>query len=903
MILFKPPLKKAVLIVLLIAFIPFSYLLYYRITEKKSEDFISPQFLLIFQTGNLFSLFGRLNESRLLDALFYNREMKEIYKVLVDVKSQLSRTRQKLLSALPLPSTVMLPDGGKPVVLFNTGPAAPVLRLTSLAVRNIFSDSDKFSFSREGHEKSFINKITLLKKRQSFYYAQVNNILLFSTDRPSLVRCLDDHQSGRTLRKNENFLQVRSQTGSGSFLRIYFNVSAFLGGVEHSSPGLFRTLRTLSVLDIAGADFILKEDSLKIRGFFSTSVTDETLLKFFLSGARRTGTFFLLPRSTVSFATVAFEDFRDLWNVFNRILLLTDQKEKQEDLQARKKALEKVLGISMEELLFSWLDREITAAVFSPGSDPVLLLGVRDPARIKAVFKKLHDRDVLKRRFLQKYQGVEIEQLKLSSFFELLSGILAPNLEMPCFVLFHNTIMLCRSPEPLKLLVDAILREELLAYEAKAGKLSSELPPSNLLAFWELAGSPAGFLEHDNLFTRIIKNYGAGMLSLEFVDRGIRSTLLLTGERPGGLVLMKEWPVDLKSVLWSAPLACDLDRASLEEVIQGAETGKIFALDVFAESVRNWPVKMSGDLRSSPFFIPHPEEGFFIGAVSGSGQFHIWARDGLLKEGFPVNIPAGTEKTPLVRDINNDNKPEIILAGRDGKVYALDGKGSVLPGFPAQIEGAVNPDLLLLDMNRDGKMEILCSAHSPAGELFFINDTGEVNRQRFLETGELNPSPPVVVEKGKSFRILMVTGSGYLHAWDESLKEMKGFPLSLGEKFVNPPGVADLDHDGKEEIVLVSSSGRLWITDFDGRLMAQVDLNFKPLENERIVFSDVDKDGIKEIIVPGTDNFIRFYHAGGELVYKVSGSFSPVITDMDKDGRNEILAASDDGFVYLYKAP
>ncbi len=136
---------KSFFITLLILIILFlGYFIYYQFTKINEESFISSDFLYVFQTKNVFTLFNKLNESQILDSVFNNRDMKGIYKTLVDVKSQLTGTKQKILQFIYFPATFVIYKNNRSSLIFNTGMKAPLFQATSLAIKKIFSDSVNF---------------------------------------------------------------------------------------------------------------------------------------------------------------------------------------------------------------------------------------------------------------------------------------------------------------------------------------------------------------------------------------------------------------------------------------------------------------------------------------------------------------------------------------------------------------------------------------------------------------------------------------------------------------------------------------------------------------------------------------------------------------------------------------
>ncbi|GEM_PF-5083131 len=87
-------------------------------------------------------------------------------------------------------------------------------------------------------------------------------------------------------------------------------------------------------------------------------------------------------------------------------------------------------------------------------------------------------------------------------------------------------------------------------------------------------------------------------------------------------------------------------------------------------------------------------------------------------------------RSPAIMNINSDSHPDVAFIGKDGVLYAVDGKsGWVLWKAPLQQE--VSSPLYVEDVNRDGFMEILFV--SDAGMLFCFTHLGTLLWQIPLE--------------------------------------------------------------------------------------------------------------------------------------------------------------------------
>src|SRR5207247_10468931 len=57
-------------------------------------------------------------------------------------------------------------------------------------------------------------------------------------------------------------------------------------------------------------------------------------------------------------------------------------------------------------------------------------------------------------------------------------------------------------------------------------------------------------------------------------------------------------------------------------------------------------------------------------------------RDHDMLPGFPKVLPGDGESSPLLADLDGDNRNELVFGTSDGRVHALRPDGSALPGWP-----------------------------------------------------------------------------------------------------------------------------------------------------------------------------------------------------------------------------
>jgi hypothetical protein len=111
---------------------------------------------------------------------------------------------------------------------------------------------------------------------------------------------------------------------------------------------------------------------------------------------------------------------------------------------------------------------------------------------------------------------------------------------------------------------------------------------------------------------------------------------------------------------------------------------------------------------------------------------------------------------------------------------------------------------------------------------------------------------------------------------------------------------ADLDGDGRKELVLVDAGTRnhpqrIIVYDLNGALLWSHELGFD-IPPDLPAIGDIDGDGKREIFVDGTNGIVAFHHDGtpvqGWPVQTIARNHAKVLADLDNDGRLELVAYS-----------
>lgn len=280
---------------------------------------------------------------------------------------------------------------------------------------------------------------------------------------------------------------------------------------------------------------------------------------------------------------------------------------------------------------------------------------------------------------------------------------------------------------------------------------------------------------------------------------------------------------------WSSPAVADIDGDGNYEVFIGNYNYNLYALRADGSPYWN-PLTLGGNLVSTPA----------IGDLDGDGKREvvIASSDGIVRilkwDGSILNSLTtggiGVSSSAL-GDLDGDGKPEIISPSTDGKVYAWHGDGTPVSGWPVNAGSVTTSSPAIGDLDDDGDLEVV-----------ILTDRNDV--YAFHGDGTLLPGFPLLAQEkiaygspaladldgdgilevifGASYRIYNeATGvsveGGKVYAWHLDGTLVEGYPKNTSNWVKSSPAVADIDGDDKNEVVIGSDDGNLYIWDGTGK--------------------------------------------------------------------------------------
>ncbi len=277
--------------------------------------------------------------------------------------------------------------------------------------------------------------------------------------------------------------------------------------------------------------------------------------------------------------------------------------------------------------------------------------------------------------------------------------------------------------------------------------------------------------------------------------------------------------------------------------------------------------------------------------------------------GFPVTLGLTGDpvdvSSPNICDLDGNDTLDIVIGSTSGWVYAWRSDGypytGNLVGRFAFVGGeGTYSSVAAGDLNGDGRVEVVCGAEN--GRVYAWHADSIVGQQGVYVAGfpvatEANVvSAPLLADIDGDGRDELLVGSNdmKLYAWeieDGVVQLVAGFPVLLGQWIYASPVAAD------STIYALSGDGRLFKLDSRGKELWSLLPEKMPLTTSSPVVGDIDRDGSLEIVVSTGMGDVYMVSEEGELEWKVTipdTSFysSPALADLDEDGYLDIVLAA-----------
>ena len=779
-------------------------------------------------------------------------------------------------------------DGNSYIAAWDSSFLAPLLRLAPIILRFV-------KVPNLYYVQSSGSRYEYRSGENTVYLGLKRNLLVASDNEELFTRALSPEGASNasekkiTLTKQDLSILISSKT-----------VTSMMGD---DNPLLANVFTQVKFPDFIEMGINIEPKQLNIS-LVTPAETDNAAFAALLSGNSLPPSLMnILPESTQYCTSLSSMGLREVINAVAEL----EETGLKDTLNTADKAAKTLLGLTVEDLLYSWSADEFAVFGLQDRPTPVFAIKIGDEAKRKAVFDKAFRSAFLKEDTRLMLDGNRIPQIELPVFVDAILKIIHVTVPRPYYTVHDGWLILSESPENILSTVTELRQGQLLAKTATWHKLSeNNSAATSLTMYYSLNRSLPFFLTGGSAAASVLRMYRQGLMKLSVKDHVL--TLILAAE-PGsgkGLESMPGYPINIGKKTGNTVYAI--------VTASGSESRLLLSRDTAALAVNpadHTIYELNGD---DPVWVI-PAEGLTVKTMKDSVAWVISSR------GLVTLVNGNMEAAsnfPVITGLKLSSAPAaynglVYLfseeAGGRGVIHTVDAIGHINKLETEFGSPILSPPLFIerTGTTSRGLSSSLMALYPKSflGEIFLCDPEGNPRSPPLTVPGIAFGSPlpfrADTTDGSSHINIAFITMAGELSVFDEEGLLLPGFPLEINGVFYVQPA-----WDG-QYLWIVSEEGILFRIDPEensiNRIMEQKAPDLMVKENGFIMIVDVDGDSIPEIFISGEGNAIYGYTRNMVSIdgFPLSAWGRPAFADLDGDGIMDCVAAGMDNKLYRWR--
>jgi outer membrane protein assembly factor BamB len=849
-------LKFVLILICIIVVISIVWIAFSLIGRVKATSVIPGSADVRVSVSNPARLFDRIMSHESLDEISAAPALVQAAPFLNMLKDNpLFKNRLVRLAARGNLELALLPDGegaGTLVAALDLGFFSPLLRI--LPVVSGFVNIPNLYYVQAGSNSRF----EFRAEGMTLFIGPYRN-LLFITDNSAV------YESRSVQSSDDAFVIINPSSYDAAFLLSGEFAGALLAGQD---PGIAAVLNNVEFGSKVEAGLSVYPKKLEFRLAAPVSSRRSGLSLLLEQRSRAPGMAERIP-ADAQYATILSAG--TLEELYQAALVFSP--ELSDTLAAAEISSRLIMGLTLNDLLFSWSGNEFAVFGMEGRPHPVYAIQIADERKRQEVFDRAFRSVALNEDVRLNLDGMRIPRIEIPEFLQSLMRKWDLFLPSPYYIIYGDFLFASESAQTLLSALRAMQRNNVLPgtdvwRDISGGKTTGASAASAFSLYYSLDLSVPFFLRKNTAVSGFLSLYRQGLARISF-DRGVVDiSLSLIPGSGNGITLASGYPLDTGGA----------DR--LSNRVYGAGNGEnsrvfftsgssVISVNAADNSIR----ELSG--QGSQWVIPaYGQAGRNANAWVVSDRGRVTLVDANLEpaQGFPALTGVRLSSPPAAYE------GKLYLCGEDGRVHTVDengGQGVWETSFAAAVRSP--PSFLTVPVRNAGRGSgghesggvITYAAVYPKsffGEIWLLDADGKAlpNWPAPIAAGDDDDSvssgigfgSPLLFSHNDRVYAAFVNQVGQLLVYDENAAFVPPFPLSLNGIFYVQPVF-----DG-EYLWLASSDGTFFRVSLDGEVLYQRIPGFSVMEEGYITVFDCNGDKVPEVFITGEGNALHAYTRG-----------------------------------------
>jgi hypothetical protein len=890
-------LKIILIIPAVIILIGLSLFGYYYFTKESVDRYITKNYTCYVKINSLSLVYNNLIELKAADVILSQGSLKNIYKILLDIRNSKLATNRIISSLLNMKANLIINKDYSSSLLIDIGFKSMLLRVSNLNpefVIKLLGTQDVFSIRSIKHDKYNILEFNLKKSGQVFYVSINKNLLFIGLKQSDIESIYNTKKSGESISNDPSFYSIKNQVSSGSMANIYFNTGDMINSFTSNLTGLQHIFSKLKFNDNSAVSLNISNENISLNTFTRCSSEDDKLNKFLSKSPSRTDIITYLPPETSLCASINFDSFEELY----KLLLYIEEGKFDKTITNIDNASKLVFKIGIDELLFSWIGREIGTFYANDVNNPVIFIKIKDRKKLDFAFDAIFASILADQDKALVYDDVELKKIKFPDFIRsVISSFTSKYIDAPYYKILDDYIFFCMDPVSLANMVRKKEHNVVLYKDATYQKISSKVDAnSNIFLYFNSSERLPLIFNSNPMLASIIKLYEKGVMTINLNQSTLKIDLNAAGINVKKITTYPGFPKKIDQTITSNIICKNITGTGVNELVFTTNDNKLNALDINMNNINNFPAKFNNNNEFDPIVEDVDSDGMKeIYIFTDNGDLYKFDAFGNIIEGYPFNTECKSSFNPV-----RLNKMLLLYSKTKNRLVAFDkDKNSQTLNFEFK-NNLIYPPTVFDDI-------IAFYPKNITGTIYVTNTSGDLLSGWPKEASGVGYGSPVIadIKQYGINNIIFLTQSGKLNVWKFDGNTEANFPLQLDGVYYCQPVAGNIIKSGNNEIAALNKDGQVTIINSDGSIAMKKQIKDADSKDRQIMLFDINSDGLQEILLyAGKDSIIAL---DGKLNiipgFPVKGITKPGFTDFNSDGDIEMVTSSLDNNIWIYSIP